>query len=57
MQVPYAAWTAVLASWRLEEYQQAADFFSLFSISLEEDAWRQSAGRFWAARSYAKLAK
>ena len=57
MQVPYAAWTAGLASWRLEEYQQAADFFSLFSISLKDDAWHQTSGSFWAARSYAKLAK
>ena len=55
MQVPYAAWTAGLASWRLEEYQQAADFFSLFSISLKDDAWHQTSGSFWAARSYAKL--
>lgn len=55
MQVPYAAWTAGLASWRLEEYQQAADFFSLFSISLKDDTWHQTSGSFWAARSYAKL--
>ena len=46
MQVPYAAWTAGLASWRLEEYQQAADFFSLFSISLKDDAWHQTSGVF-----------
>tara|TARA_Y100001970_G_scaffold283507_1_gene398788 strand:- start:11422 stop:13167 length:1746 start_codon:yes stop_codon:yes gene_type:complete len=55
MQVPYAAWTAGLASWRLEKYEQAADFFSLFSISLKDDAWHQTSGSFWAARSYAKL--
>ena len=55
MQVPYAAWTAGLASWRLEEYQQSADFFSLFSISLKDDTWHQTSGSFWAARSYAKL--
>ena len=55
MQVPYAAWTAGLASWRLEEYQKAADFFSLFSISLKNDTWHQTSGSFWAARSYAKL--
>ena len=57
MQVPYAAWTAGLASWRLEQYQEAADFFSLFSISLKDDAWHQTSGSFWAARSYAKLRK
>ena len=53
--VPYAAWTAGLASWRLEEYKQAAEFFSLFSISLKNDTWHQASGSFWAARSYAKL--
>ena len=53
--VPYAAWTAGLASWRLQEYKKAADFFSLFSISLKDDAWHQTSGSFWAARSYAKL--
>ena len=53
--VPYAAWTAGLASWRLEQYKQAADFFTLFSISLKNDTWHQSSGSFWAARSYAKL--
>ena len=53
--VPYAAWTAGLASWRLNQYQQAADFFSLFSISLKNDTWHQASGSFWAARSYAKL--
>ena len=55
MQVPYAAWTAGLASWRLEEYQKSADFFSLFSISLKDYDWHQTSGSFWAARSYAKL--
>ena len=55
MQVPYAAWTAGLASWRLEKYKKAADFFSLFSISLKDDAWHQTSGSFWAARSYSKL--
>ena len=55
MQVPYAGWTAGLASWRLEEYKEAADYFSLFSISLKDDVWHQTSGSFWAARSYAKL--
>ncbi len=55
LKVPYAAWTAGLASWRLEKYKEAANFFSLFSISLKDDAWHQTSGSFWAARSYAKL--
>jgi len=53
--VPYAAWTAGLASWRLERYNESAEYFSLFSISLKDDAWHQTSGSFWAARSYAKL--
>ena len=53
--VPYAGWTAGLAAWRLKRYQDAANYFSLFSISLKDDAWHQTSGSFWAARSYAKL--
>ena len=53
--VPYAAWTAGLSAWRLERYEESAEFFSLFSISLKDDAWHQTSGSFWAARSYAKL--
>ena len=53
--VPYAAWTAGLASWRLAKYKEAANYFSLFSISLKDDVWHQTSGSFWAARSYSKL--
>ena len=52
---PYAAWTAGLAAWRLKRYQEAANYFTLFSISLKNDAWHQTSGSFWAARSYSKL--
>ena len=31
--VPYAGWTAGLASWRLKRYKDAAKYFSNFSIS------------------------
>ena len=55
--MPYAGWTAGLASWRLGRYEEAAEFFSNFSISLKEDVWHQASGSFWAARSYAKLNK
>ncbi len=53
--VPYAGWTAGLSSWRLKDYDQAAEYFSNFSISLNEDVWHQSSGSFWAARAYSKL--
>ncbi|MDC3178056.1 hypothetical protein OBA41_01940, partial [Pelagibacteraceae bacterium] len=55
--VPYAAWTAGLSSWRLEKFEDAAKYFSLFSISLKDDAWHQTSGSFWTARSYAKLGR
>ncbi len=55
--VPYAAWTAGLSCWRLEKYEEAANFFSLFSISLKDDAWHQTSGSFWTARAYAKLGR
>ena len=53
--VPYAGWTGGLSAWRLSEYEKAAEFFSTFSITLQNDAWHQTSGSFWAARSYAKL--
>ena len=55
LHVSYAGWTAGLSSWRLKNYEQAADFFSNFAISLKEDVWHQASGSFWAARAYAKL--
>ncbi len=55
--VPYAAWTAGLSSWRLQKYEDAAKYFSLFSISLKDDDWHQTSGSFWTARAYAKLGK
>ena len=53
--VPYANWTAGLCAWRLENYKEAAKFFSDFSISLQDDEWHQASGSFWAARAYAEL--
>ena len=41
----------------LEKYEDAAKYFSLFSISLKDDAWHQTSGSFWTARSYAKLGR
>jgi len=55
--VPYAGWIGGLSSWRLNNYNEAADFFSNFSISISDDDWHQSSGSFWAARSFAKLNK
>ena len=33
------------------------NIFLLFSISLKDDAWHQTSGSFWTARSYAKLGR
>jgi len=55
LHVPYAGWTAGLSSWRLKNYEQAAEFFSNFAISLKEDVWHQASGSFWVARAYVKL--
>ena len=55
LHVPYAGWTAGLSAWRLKNYNQAADFFTNFAISLNDDVWHQASGSFWAARAYAKL--
>ena len=44
------------SSWRLERYEEFAHFLTLF-YSLKDDAWHQTSGSFWTARSYAKLGK
>ena len=53
--VPYANWTAGLASWRLKDYKLSSKFFSDFSISLQDDEWHQASGSYWAARAYSEL--
>ena len=55
--VPYAGWTAGLSSWKLKKYNEAAEFFSNFSISLKKNDWHQASGSFWVARCYAKINK
>ena len=52
---PFANWTAGLSSWKLEDYKQAAMFFSNFAVALKDDSWHHSSGSFWAARSYGQL--
>ena len=53
--VPFANWTAGLASWKLKDYSSSSNFFSNFAIALKDDPWHHSAGSFWAARSYGEL--
>ena len=53
--VPFANWTAGLSSWRLKNYNKSSNFFSNFAIALKDDPWHNTAGSFWAARSYGEL--
>ncbi|MBS57104.1 MAG: hypothetical protein CMP16_04450 [Rickettsiales bacterium] len=53
--VPYANWTAGLASWKLQNFNKAAEYFTNFSILLKDDVWHQASGSFWAARAYEEL--
>ena len=53
--VSFANWTAGLSAWRLNDFESAANFFSIFSMELKDDPWHQSSGAFWAARSYEQL--
>lgn len=56
-QLPLAYWTAGLVSWRLEEYDDAASYFSVAAThDLNYPILRGSAA-FWAARSYLKLGR
>ena len=41
----------------IKKISGCSKLFFLFSISLKDDAWHQTSGSFWTARSYAKLGK
>jgi len=49
---PLAGWTAGLASWRLQNYKQAAAFFEQAGNSSYASASMASAGSYWAARAH-----
>lgn len=52
-----AYWVAGLASWRMNKYQTAADYFSQLGKIRDNDEWLEAAGAFWAYRSYMRLGK
>ncbi len=54
-QIAMAYWVAGLASWRLQNYRQAALYFSRLAKSGNDDEWLVSAGAYWAFRAYDKL--
>lgn len=52
-----AYWVAGLASWRLKQYSQAAEYFSSLGAIRNNDEWLESAGAYWAYRSYMRIDK
>ena len=52
---PEAAWVGGLAAWKLNDYDQAAELFSIAAESRRGSVWLKSGGAFWAARAYNKM--
>jgi len=48
-------WVAGLACWRLKRYEEAMNEFRFVSSDPSTNAWTQSSGAYWAARSAQKL--
>ncbi|MBP2158492.1 MULTISPECIES: lytic transglycosylase domain-containing protein [Asticcacaulis] len=48
-------WVAGLASYRLKRYDQALVHFKFVSTDPSRNAWSQSSGAYWAARSALKM--
>ena len=46
-----ALWVAGLASWRLNDFKAAADYFSRLGALEDNDEWLVSAGAYWAYRA------
>jgi len=49
---PMAGWIAGLVSWRVGDYAQAAQYFSVPAQSPYASSWMQAAASFWAGRSF-----
>lgn len=56
-EAPEAAWVGGLAAWKLNDYNQAAELFSIAAKSPRASVWLKSGSAFWAARSYNKTGK
>ncbi len=52
---PLAYWTAGLSSWQLENYQDAAHYFSQTVSHADVYPLLRSSSAFWAARSFLKI--
>ena len=44
-------WVAGLSAWRLQDYDQAHDYFTQIARDTDEDPWSRAAGAYWAARA------
>ncbi|WP_343560221.1 lytic transglycosylase domain-containing protein [Kiloniella sp. b19] len=53
--LPMSHWTAGLAAWRMEEFEQAAQHFEAMARAERLGSWNKAAGAYWAARSALKL--
>ena len=54
-EAPSAAWVGGIAAWKMNNYAEAADFFSTAADSSRSTSWLKSASAFWASRSYNKI--
>lgn len=52
---PLAYWTAGLASWQLEDYADAADYFAQTATHSQIYPLLRASSAFWAARAYLKI--
>ncbi|PZP55094.1 MAG: transglycosylase, partial [Micavibrio aeruginosavorus] len=52
---PEAAWVGGLAAWKMNNYEEAATFFSVAANSKRASVWLKSGSAFWAARSFGKM--
>ncbi len=50
-----AFWIAGLASWRMKKFGNAASYFARLGALKGQDEWLQTAGAYWAYRSYKRL--
>jgi len=53
--IPLASWTAGLASWKLGNYEQAAEYFEDVAGYRQTYPLLRAASAFWAARTHLKL--
>ncbi len=52
---PEAAWVGGLAAWKMDNYEEAAQFFSVAAKSRRASVWLKSGSAFWAARAYGRM--